>query len=261
MPVPGFKPEPFTFQGIEKTVYIAGQGPAVIIIHEIPGITPQVHRFAKWVVEAGFTVYLPHLFGTPMKPYSTGYRIEQIFKACISREFSILSAHKSSPIVDWLRALARVSYERVGGRGIGAIGMCITGNFALAMMLDEFLMAPVLSQPSLPLLATAENKRALHVSKEQIAAAHKRINQGAKILGLRFQNDPFCPAERFVALKEEFGQAFEAIELDPKFGNPKGLQPPHSVLTLDLIDAQGEPTMQAAERTIAFLKEQLTPLS
>src|SRR6202042_2205493 len=102
--VPGFFKEQFSYNGVTHDVYKAGTGPAVIVIHEIPGITPQVHRFAQWVVDAGFTVYLPHLFGEPMKPPSIPYALVQMARACISKEFSVLSAHKSSPITDWLRA-------------------------------------------------------------------------------------------------------------------------------------------------------------
>ena len=259
--VPGFTAKQFTFLGVEKTVYIAGSGPVVIVMHEIPGISPPVHRFATWLVNAGFTVYMPHLFGTPMKNVSPGYAFEQMVKACINKEFKVLAAHQSSPVIDWLRALARHAFEEIGGRGVGAIGMCLTGNFALGMMLDEFLMAPVLSQPSLPFPVGKERKAGLHVDSKQIAAAHERIRQGAKILGLRFHGDPICPAQRFATLRAEFGDAFEGIEIDPKFANPKGLKPPHCVLTVDLIDAAGQPTKEAAERTIAFLKEQLMPKS
>jgi dienelactone hydrolase len=255
--VPGFRSEQFSFEGSEKTVYRAGSGPAVIVMHEIPGISPQVHRFATWVVEAGFSVYMPWMFGVPMKRVSRPYSSEQIFKACIGHEFNVLAMHESSPIVNWLRALARKAFGEQGGRGVGAVGMCITGNFALSMMLDPILMAPVLAEPSLPLPLGLKRVSALHASKAEIDGAHRNIAKGAKILGLRFIGDPFCTSARFKALKREFGEAFEAIELDPKCANPFGNKPAHSVLTLELIDKDGEPTKQAAERVIEFFKEQL----
>ncbi len=255
--VPGFSKEQFSYSGVTHDVYKAGRGPAVIVIHEIPGITPQVHRFAQWVVDAGFTVYLPHLFGQPMKPPSIPYALSEMARACISREFSVWAANKSSPITDWLRALARKAYSSQGGRGVGAIGMCLTGNFAIAMMVDEFLMAPVLCQPSLPFALGAGRQAALHASKEELTAAQQRINEGAKILGLRFKDDPTCPALRFQRLREEFGSGFEAIEIEDRFANPQGNPFPHSVLTSDLIDEAGQPTKQAAERVIQFFKDQL----
>ena len=49
--------------GETKRVYVLGTGPGVIVMHEIPGISPQVARFARWIADAGFTVYMPSLFG------------------------------------------------------------------------------------------------------------------------------------------------------------------------------------------------------
>jgi dienelactone hydrolase len=250
----GFTVESFRHDGKPREVYRAGTGPAVIIMSEMPGITPQVAAFARIVAAAGFSVYMPYLFGETMRPLSAGYVAGTILRACISAEFRVLAAHRSSPIVDWLRALARHAHEEQGGRGVGAIGMCFTGNFALAMMLGTKLLAPVLSQPSLPFF----KKDGLHASDEEIAAARQRIAEdGARILGLRFERDPMCPAERFQRLRETFGDAFEAIELDPASANPAGPKPAHSVLTNHLIDAEGEPTRAALDRVLAFLGEQL----
>jgi dienelactone hydrolase len=231
-------------------------------MHEVPGITPQVATFATYVADAGFSVYMPVLLGTPMRPLSDGYVMKSVFRACISREFRLLSANRSSPVVDWLRALARHAHEEQGGPGVGAIGMCLTGNFALAMMMDAPTLAPVLSQPSLPFPIGDARKAALHVSPEELKAAHEKIDkQGAGILGLRFHGDPVCPAERFQRLREEFGTAFEAIEIDPRYSNPAGPKPPHSVVTNNLIDKAGEPTRAALDRVLSFFKERLVPVS
>jgi dienelactone hydrolase len=258
--VPNFEPTRFTFDGKTHDVYRRGAGPAVIVIHEVPGITPQVAAFANRVADAGFTVYLPHLFGVPMKPVSTGYIFGTLARCCISREFHVLAANASSPIVDWLRALAREAHARCGGPGVGAVGMCLTGNFALAMMLDSPMLAPVLSQPSLPFPLTPARRRALHVSPAELAAAHRKIDQEhARILGLRFNQDPACPPQRFETLRREFGSAFEGIELDPQHANQAAPKPAHSVLTNHLIDEAGQPTRAALDRTIAFLREQLMP--
>jgi len=258
--VPGFETTQFTFDGKTRDVFRRGTGAAVIVIHEVPGITPQVAAFATRVADAGLTVYLPHLFGVPMKPVSMGYIIGTFARCCISREFRVLAANESSPIVDWLRALAREAHARCGGPGVGAVGMCLTGNFALAMMLDSPMLAPVLSQPSLPLPITSTRKKALHVSATELTAAHRKIEEhNARILGLRFHQDPACPPQRFETLRQEFGQAFEGIEIDPKYANPAAPKPPHSVLTNHLIDEAGQPTRAALDRTIAFLREQLMP--
>ena len=251
---PGFAVTTFTSPRKERTVYRAGAGPAVIIMSEIPGITPQVVRFARYVADAGFSVYMPRLIGEPMRPVSAGYVMGQMLRVCISREFRIMAAHRSSPIVDWLRALANQAHKEQGGKGVGAVGMCLTGNFALAMMLGTPMLAPVLSQPSLPVA----KKDGLHASDEEIAAARKRIAEdGARILGLRFKGDRACQAERFQQLRATFGEAFEAIELEDSAANPEGPGPPHSVLTNHLIDEAGEPTRAALDRVLAFLHEQL----
>jgi dienelactone hydrolase len=258
--VPDFETTQFTFDGKTRDVFRRGSGPAVIVIHEVPGITPQVAAFANRVADAGFTVYLPHLFGVPMKPVSMGYIVSTFARCCISREFRVLAEHASSPIVDWLRALATEAHSRCGGPGVGAVGMCLTGNFALAMMLNSPMLAPVLSQPSLPLPITSAKKKALHVSETELAAAHRRIDENhARILGLRFHQDPACPPQRFETLRQQFGAAFEAIEIDPRYANPNAPKPAHSVLTNHLIDEAGQPTRAALDRTIAFLCEQLMP--
>ena len=145
MSLTGFTERSFTHDGKTRPVYWRGSGPGVVIMHEIPGITPQVARFAEWVADAGFSAVMPQMFGVPGKPISTGYIVKEIARACISREFSVLAAHQSSPITDWLRALCRSVHTELGGRGVGAIGMCLTGNFALSLMMEPCLMAPVLS--------------------------------------------------------------------------------------------------------------------
>jgi len=258
----GFEAFPFTHDGATRTVYRRGSGPAVVVIHEIPGITPPVANFAQRVADTGFTVFLPHLFGTPGKPLSTPYMVGELVRACISREFRVLAKHESSPITDWLRALCRHAHTECGGPGVGAIGMCLTGNFALALMVDPAVMAPVLSQPSLPFAVTAAHRAALHVSDSELAAVKQRVQEGCPVLGLRFTADPMCPAERFATLRRELGAGFEGIEIDSGPGNPHGIpRSAHSVVTKDLVDEAGHPTRAALERVLAFFGERLRPAS
>jgi dienelactone hydrolase len=256
--VPGFTTTSFTALDETRDVYRRGSGPAVIVMSEVPGITPLLASFATRVADARFTVFMPQLFGTPNRVESHGYAAGVIARLCISREFSVLAANRSSPVVDWLRSLARFAHEQCGGKGVGAVGMCITGNFGLAMMLNAPVIAPVLSQPSLPFALTRTLRGAVHASWEELDAAHEKIDRhGAKILGLRFKGDPMCRAARFASLRQEFGDAFESIELDDACANPKGSRPPHSVLTRHLIDQDGQPTRAALDRTLAFLTAQL----
>jgi dienelactone hydrolase len=247
-----FKDGPWT-----RTVYRRGNGPGVIIIHEMPGLHPLVVRFADHVAAAGMTVFLPSLFGQPGKDVSMGYAIGEMLKGiCIRREFNVWATNRSSPIVDWLRALARKVHAECGGRGVGAVGMCFTGNFALAMMTEPAVTAPVLSQPSLPLPLGSKNRAAgMGVSDAEIACAKRRFSEeNLSMIGLRFFGDGFVSDARFDTYKKTFGDKFEAIELDAKDAAPAPM-PPHSVLTLHLDDRPGTPTKRAEERVIAFFKE------
>ncbi len=255
----GFTTVEFTHDGATRTVYLRGAGPGVVVMHEIPGITPEVARFARWTADAGFRVYLPHLFGTPGKPLSLPYLAAQMVRACVSREFAVLAKHESSPITNWLRALCRHAHAECGGPGVGAIGMCLTGNFALALMVDEAVMAPVLSQPSLPFGLTASHRAALHVSNTDLVTVKRRTRAGCPVLGLRFTADPLCPGERFTTLRRELGGAFEGIEIDSRPGNPDGIKRlAHSVVTTDLVDAAGHPTRAALDRVLGFFRERLS---
>lgn len=255
----GFRADRFEHAGEARTVYRAGRGPGVVIMHEIPGITPEVAGFARRVADAGFSVYLPDLFGTPGKPFSLPYVAGQMVRACIGREFAVLAAHEASPVTEWLRALCRHAHAEQGGPGVGALGMCLTGNFALALMVDPAVMAPVLSQPSLPFPFGAGRRAALHVSPEQLATVRERARGGCPVLGLRFTHDPLCPGERFETLRRELGeQGFEAIEIDSGPGNPHGIpRTAHSVVTKDLVDEAGHPTREALERVLGFFAERL----
>jgi dienelactone hydrolase len=260
MSLPGFVASTFAFEGVQKTVYRRGEGPGVVIMPEIPGITPQVAAFAERVAAAGFTVFVASLFGTPGKPMTAPYATWEVARACVSREFSVLAADASSPVVDWLRALCRQVHAELGGPGVGAVGMCLTGNFALALMVDPCVAAPVLSQPTLPLPLGTERRRGLHLSPGDLAAVKARVAGGCPVLGLRFTADLAVPPERFARLRDELGRGFEAIEIDSSPGNPHGIaRTAHSVVTMDLVDQEGHPTRQALDRVIGFLQERLGP--
>lgn len=248
----------FTDDGNTKPVYVRGDGPAVIVIHEIPGITPKVTRFADWVVDAGFRVYMPLLVGEAGREPSHGYVLSSMAKVCISREFSVLAAHASSPVTDWLRALARHASSETGNGPVGAVGMCFSGNFALSMMMEPCLMAPVLSQPSMPFRVGDARGAALHVSPEELRCVKERCAKGDRVLGLRFKGDWSSPGMKFDTLRRELGAGFEGIELEDSAANPDAMMKmPHSVLTEHLIDRDGEPTKEAANHVIAFFREKL----
>jgi dienelactone hydrolase len=227
-------------------------------MHEMPGLHPLVIDFADRLVTAGLTVFAPSLFGTPGKPASKGYAASEILKAiCVRREFAIWNGGRSSPIVVWLRALARHAHAECGGPGVGAVGMCFTGGFALAMATDPSVVAPVLSQPSLPLaaLSTAQAHE-IGASDAEIACVRTRLEaEDLSVLGLRFRSDNLVPDARFARYAREFGSRFEAIELDDADARPGTGIAPHSVLTIHLTDSG--PAKEAENRTIAFFRERL----
>lgn len=250
----------FEHDGLERVVYSAGTGPAVIVIHEMPGLHPGVIDFARRVVDRGFHVRMPSLFGTPGKPFGVGYTIRSLVGGCVAREFTTWALNETSPIIGWLRALAADAHTACGGPGVGAVGMCFTGGFALGMMLDERMQAPVLSQPSLPFPGGRKRKAAIGLSDADLARVQERAARGACVLGLRFTEDRAVPAARFETLRRELGDQFIAVEIDSSKGNPFGIRRgAHSVLTLDLVDEPGHPTHDALERVLAFFEERLRP--
>ena len=161
---------------------------------------------------------------------------------------------RASPITVWLRALARAEHERCGGPGVGAVGMCLTGGFALAMMIDEVVLAPVLSQPSLPFPVSAKHRSALGISDADVERVKERVAAGVCVLGLRFTGDKASPPERFAALRELLGDGFVGVELDSSPGNAHGHRKgAHSVLTEDLDDRPGTPTREALDQVLELL--------
>jgi dienelactone hydrolase len=253
-----FTKESFETDGKRRDVFRIGTGPAVIVISEIPGITPLVAQFGRRVAAGGCTAVLPVLFGHPGRPASAGYALQSLGPACVSREFSAFALKKTSPVTVWLRKLAAAEHERCGGPGVGVVGMCFTGGFALAMMVDDVVLAPVLSQPSLPFPLSKKYKADIGISDSDLSRVKERAAAGTCLLGLRFSNDPFCFAERFETLRRELGDAFIAVEIDSAPGNPYGHpKNAHSVLTHHLQDQPGTPTRDALDKTLAFFRENL----
>ena len=258
-PLDGFDLVTFVHSGRSHPVYRAGVGPAVVVIHEIPGLHPGVIDFARRLVAAGYRVYLPSLFGQPGAPVSAGSMVRSIGQVCVAREFALL-ADRTSPVAHWLRALAAQAHEECGGPGVGAVGMCFTGGFALAMAVDPSVLASVLSQPGLPAPVTGRKRAALGLDAADLVRVQERTQHGLCVLGLRFTADRGSPPERFETLRRTLGAAFEGIEIDSAPGNAYGIPSrSHSVLTIDLVDEPGHPTRAALDRVIEFLGEQLRP--
>lgn len=202
-----------TADGVTHPTYRKGTGPGVIVIHEIPGMTPEVIGFAEEVVAAGFTVLLPHLFGEPEAPMNPVTLARSMTQVCVSREFTKLATGQTTPVAGWLRSLARELHDELGGPGVGALGMCFTGGFALAMMVDPAIAAPVLAQPSAPFAVTPGRSRDLNLSPADLDTVRQRAAAGCEVLGLRYRKDP-AVGKRFETLTREIGDAFIRVELE-----------------------------------------------
>ncbi len=239
----GWTRSDFAADGVRHPVYRRGNGPLVVVVHEIPGITPLVERFANAVVDSGFTVAMPLLVGEVGREPSGGYIAKSMAKVCISKEFTTMALNQTSPVISWLRALAKSLHAECGGKGVGAIGMCFSGGFALGMMVDDIMIAPVLSQPSLPFPVGKSRGADLNLSPEDRERVVARASAGCQVLGLRFDKDA-AVGDRFSTLREILGDAFIAVEL------PSQNKRDHSVLTEQRDEA-------SVQKVLAFLREKI----
>ena len=226
----------------------------VVVVHEVPGITPLVVDLADRLVDRGATVWMPSLVGTPGQDRSVPYLAQSFAKVCVATEFAYWASDQSPPITQWLRALARELSRELGGRKVGALGMCFSGGFALAMAADPVVSAPVLSQPAGPMPVGAARRRSAHVSTEDLKRV---VEKGCQVLGLRFTGDLSVPAARFAALHEALGPKFTAIEIKSPDRALSIKRSAHSVLTEDLIDVPGHPTHTALHHVLDFFDAQL----
>ncbi|GAA4128340.1 dienelactone hydrolase family protein [Nocardioides fonticola] len=226
--------------GTTHPTYRKGEGPGVIVIHEIPGLTPTVIGFGEELVAAGYTVVMPSLFGRPEAPMSGPNVLRAMKQVCVSKEFTKLATGETTPMAGWLRSLARSLHAELGGPGVGALGMCFTGGFALAMMVDEAVAAPVLCQPSVPFTIGARRKADVNLSPADLDAVKRRVAGGCAVLGIQYASDPLT-GTRFDTLDRELGEGFIRIDLPGKG---------HSVVT-------EQRDQGAVDRVLAFFDERL----
>jgi dienelactone hydrolase len=217
-----------------------------------------VWELGNHLVANGFTVAAPSLFGTPGAGIGPDAAVVMA-KACVAREFAAFATNKKRPVTDFLRALARDLNDSTPGPGVGVIGQCFTGGFALAAAVDDAVLAPVMSQPSLPIGLTPARRRDPGLSEGELSIVARRAEEdGLCALGLRFSEDQMAPRERFQTLKDRLGDAFEVIEIDSGPGNPYGLNRfAHSVITDQVVYDENHPTYRARERVVEFLRERL----
>jgi dienelactone hydrolase len=255
----GWVRSPFTGGGLTYDCYEKGSGPGVVLIPEVPGMTPEVLGLAQRIVDDGFTVVIPSPFGTPGKPGTMGYTLRVVARLCVSAEFRAFATNAHRPITDFFRAVASDLASRTPGPGVGVIGMCFTGGFALATAVDDSVLAAVPSQPAVPFPLGRARQLDPGISEAEFARIQERTeSDNLCLLGLRFSEDLSAPRARFDTLKARLGEAFEFIELDSSAGNPGGFSKgAHSVLTGEVRD--GNEAWDARERVIAFLHKQIDP--
>ena len=232
-------------RSIAHDIYTRGSGAPVILIQELPGIGEETLRLADRLVDAGLEVLLPHLFG-PIGKTSMAGNLARVL--CMRREFSLFSANKSSPIVDWLKALCAEVRDSRAVAGVGVIGMCLTGNFAISLIGDDSVLAAVSCQPAMPI----HKQRALHMSEEEISRSRQALDQKSPMLGFRFEGDSMCSAAKFECIHDTFNdEKRERVRLETLPGDG------HSVLTLDFVDKEGDPTHAALGTVIDYFRENL----
>ena len=229
---------------VSHPVYQKGSGSPVVLIQELPGIGQETLLLADKLIDAGHTVFMPHLFG-PIGKTSLGGNLVRVF--CMRKEFSLFSSNKTSPIVDWLKALCQKVKQDTGAKGVGAIGMCLTGNFAISLIADDSVLAAVSSQPAMPF----HKQDALHMSDEDIEAVKIAIDKKAPMHAYRFEKDKLSTQAKFNCIHEAFNKDKERVQLNVLPG--KG----HSVLTLDFVDEEGHPAYEALQEILGYFKQQL----
>jgi hypothetical protein len=260
----------FESDGSSHRVFVSpgDAAPPVVVMHELPGMSRAVVNFANRLAGEGYRVYLPLLFGDPLQSAT----MENYRRLCISQEFGRLKAGVSAPITNWLRALGRKVSTDNGNRNIGVIGMCLTGAFAIPLILDAWTAAPVASQPAVPFsmkywlfgIGRGPWMRELNVADADIGAAAARCrDESLTLLAFRFDSDRICPRERMDRLRDEFHDRLDYHELHDDSWWGRAIRPAHAVLTEEY-DRAGDdapddhPTRVAYRTLLAFLRERLT---
>ena len=227
-------------------IYHRGSGTPVVLIQELPGIGQETLALADRLVNAGHEVVMPHLFG-PLGKISIGGNLARVM--CMRKEFRLMASNASSPISDWLRLLCREVRDSRSVDGVGVIGMCLTGNFAITLIGDDSVLAAVASQPAMPFF----KQGALHMSPTEIAGSRQALETKGPLRVLRFEDDPLSTVEKSDCIHRTFND--DGHERVKEIVIPgKG----HSVLTLDFVDEAGHPTREALDNVLVYFAAKLS---
>ncbi|PHN01721.1 dienelactone hydrolase family protein [Flavilitoribacter nigricans] len=230
---------------VTHDVYSRGSGKLLVLIQELPGIGQETLALADRFVARGYKVFLPHLFGAIG---TTNMPANFVRVMCMQKEFNLFASGRSSPVVDWLKALCQKVKEEHGAKGVATIGMCLTGNFAIALMADEAVLASFASQPAVPLVL----QRRLQLSEEEIAVIKERLDRLGPMHCGRFAGDILCRNSKMKALDRTFNTDDKKriiLHTLPGMG--------HSILTLDFVDEAGHPTARALAEVMDYFDESL----
>ena len=231
---------------VSHDIYFRGSGTPVVLIQELPGIGQETLALADRLIEAGHEVVMPHLFG-PLGKISIGGNLARVM--CMRKEFRLMASNASSPISDWLRLLCREVRDSRSADGVGVIGMCLTGNFAITLIGDDSVLAAIASQPAMPFF----KQGALHMSQTEIAISRQALEAKGPMRVLRFEDDPLSTVEKSECIHRTFND--DGHERVKEIVIPgKG----HSVLTLDFVDEAGHPTREALNNVLAYFAENLS---
>lgn len=231
---------------------VRGRDTGVIVMHEVFGLTESVLKLADMIAQSGFVVWVPVLFGPSHKP-ATKLRgtVGALTSWCIRREIYAFAGNRSSPITNVIRAICReISSET--DRPVGVVGLCLTGNFALATTNEPAVNAVVCGQPSLPMPPCFRQRRALHLGSHEVDALRGRTAAGLDIFVARFERDRICPPERIQRLRDVIGAQHVVQPGIPGRG--------HAVFTEDLSDDPDHPTQHALRDMIDYLRRRLAPV-
>jgi dienelactone hydrolase len=230
----GYACEAFAAAGWRHDVYRGGEGPAVLLLHEMPSFSWRTFLLANRIRDRGYRMVMPILVGGVRDAPGTGLRGalgvaadfgSSLWRICVSREFVALIGGRSSPVTDYLVELARAEAAASGRSKVGVIGMCLTGGFALAAAIDPAVGVAVVGQPALPFAIGP-----LKLIPGQAAdlglsdADHRQLidrkdDPDFCVRALRYETDSIAPKARVERIREELSPA-ATLRWIPGRGHP-----------------------------------------